>query len=161
MGCDIHVYLEKKKKINDVEQWVNIDHWQKNPYFNMEGYEDERELEHVSAYQGRNYELFGILAGVRDNSMNPIDDPRGLPDDISNETRKEYELWGRDAHTPTYFTLDELLDFYQKKPKHRETLDYFLVGIKERFDNEFIFTRNNKRNKECEEKFRVIFWFDN
>jgi hypothetical protein len=114
----------------------------------------------VSVYQGRNYELFGVLAGVRDNSMNPIDEPRGIPDDISNETRKEYELWGRDAHTPTYFTLNELLDFYHKKKKHQETLDLFLNGIKERFYQEF-FLISEGRNKDFEEKFRVIFWFDN
>lgn len=162
MGCDIHIYLESKKKINGEERWVNVDHWQINPYFNNENsdWDGEREFEHVPVYFGRNYELFGILAGVRDNSMTPIDDPRGIPNDISDVTRKEHEQWKQDAHSATYFTLDELLDFYQKKKKHQETLDYFLNGIKERFYREF-FLVSEERNKDFEKKFRVIFWFDN
>lgn len=33
MGCDIHVYLEKKTVINNVTKWVNIDYWRLNPYY--------------------------------------------------------------------------------------------------------------------------------
>lgn len=28
MGCDIHVMLERKRDINNIEKWVNIDYWQ-------------------------------------------------------------------------------------------------------------------------------------
>ena len=37
MGCDIHLYTEARTKINDKEQWINIDRWKINPWFNEEG----------------------------------------------------------------------------------------------------------------------------
>lgn len=163
MGCDIHVYLEAKKTVNEVDQWVNVDHWQINPYFNKEDsdWDGERELEQVPVYWGRNYELFGLLAGVRDNSMNPIVDPRGLPEDVSKITRKEYEHWKSDLHTPSYLTYYELMKYYHNHKKHQELLDYFLKGIKERFQQEFYILPPETRKVELEKKFRIIFWFDN
>jgi hypothetical protein len=48
---------------------------------------------------GRNYTLFGVLAGVRDSNVQPIDWPRGLPPDLSEEfvdfLRRLYAAWER------------------------------------------------------------------
>lgn len=38
-----------------------------------------------SFYSGRNYTVFGVLAGVREFNVKPIDWPRGLPPDLSEE----------------------------------------------------------------------------
>lgn len=38
-----------------------------------------------SFYSERNYTVFGVLAGVRDSDVQPIDWPRGLPPDLSEE----------------------------------------------------------------------------
>lgn len=62
MGCDIHLYFEKK---NNEGQWKKIDI-------------DERLLP-----TNRNYRLFGFLAGVRDNELEPQFEGRGWPDDTS------------------------------------------------------------------------------
>ena len=114
MGCDIHVYLERKRNINGVEKWVNIDYFKKNPYYDgVDKYETE--LEHVPVYSGRNYGLFSVLADVRNyGDVTPISEPKGVPGDMSDVTRKEYEYWECDGHSHSYFTLKELLDFYNK-----------------------------------------------
>ena len=61
MGCDIHIYTESLRRVNNVETWVNVDNWRINPYFG----DEEKEYTVCEIYQGRNYELFSFLAGVR------------------------------------------------------------------------------------------------
>lgn len=161
MGCDIHVYLEKYTSINGKSTWVNVDYWQKNPYFGIT--EDEREYEHVSCYVGRNYDLFGILAGVR-SSEDPIDEPRGLPEDVTEVTKKEYER-GDMIHTPTYYTLKELKDYLYENSDNKEIfecLNRFVGCVDDRFKEEFYIGKHDeKRYTIKENSFRVVFWFDN
>lgn len=112
MGCDIHLYTEAKKTINDNEIWVNIDNWKYNPYYNHNNPDDERELNIVDLHGRRNYDLFSVLANVRNYSDSPfICEPKGLPDDISTITMKESERWGIDGHSHSFLTLKELIDF--------------------------------------------------
>ncbi|GAI60500.1 unnamed protein product, partial [marine sediment metagenome] len=87
MGCDIHLFVEKRVGGN----WVPADKWV-----------PDKESEDKDAlmvpygnryYDGRNYHLFAILADVRNNfgfagidrgdQFNPISDPRGLPQDVT------------------------------------------------------------------------------
>lgn len=114
MGCDIHLYLER---LYD-GKWVNIDYWQYNRYYNeAEPDSSEPKMYHVGAYQGRNYELFSILAGVRNYGRNkPIKQPRGLPVDISSVTKEGYGD-GSYLHTPSWYTMKELYDYYNKHSK--------------------------------------------
>lgn len=115
MGCDIHLYTESKRTVNGVEKWVNCDYWKKNPYHGLDNYEKEYDL--VSAYSNRNYTLFGILAGVRNGYGNiVISEPKGLPEDVSEEVKKEFDRWGSDGHSHSYFTLEELKDHYALVP---------------------------------------------
>jgi hypothetical protein len=109
MGCDIHLYTEKIKSVNGVDKWVNCDHWKLNPYFGDDEYEPELEL--ISLYSGRNYTLFGVLAGVR--GRDEICPPRGLPDDVSDIVKKNSDRWDGDGHSHSYFTLDELKEYYK------------------------------------------------
>jgi hypothetical protein len=117
MGADIHIFTERYiSHVKGDEKWVNIDHWTYNPWY-KEGKDDERMLDHISIYDGRDYELFGILANVRYTpDEGPISEPRGLPDDVSNVTKKESDIWGEDGHSHTYFTLRELKDYIEKNP---------------------------------------------
>jgi hypothetical protein len=64
-------------------------------------------------YDGRNYELFGVLAGVREGNMPMIDPdgPRGTPDDLSAELQHSVDRWGDDGHSHTWYTLKELKEF--------------------------------------------------
>lgn len=80
-------------------------------------------------YDGRNYDLFAILADVRNgygfagietgSGFNVIAPPRGVPDDCSPEFRRWREDWGPDGHTPSWVTLAEILafDWTQKTTK--------------------------------------------
>jgi hypothetical protein len=162
MGCDIHVYLEKYTSVNGEYKWVNVDHWQLNPDFGS--HENEREYDLIPFYWGRNYDLFSILAEVR-GSYDPIDDPRGLPEDVTDATRKEFERWGQDAHTPSYYTLKELKDYLYNNSEDdelTETLKRFVEPMENRFREEFWITNDDeKRYTVKENAFRVVFWFDN
>ena len=61
MGCDIHANFEIK--VNN--KWL----YYSNPDID------------------RNYDLFARMANVRNNrGIKPIDDPRGLPEDITETT---------------------------------------------------------------------------
>ena len=116
MGCDIHLFTEIKKSINSQNKWVNADNWRYNPYY-QEGNDDgERMLNIESLYSGRNYELFGILAGVRDRNNDSIDDPRGLPEDVSEVTKKESDRWDGDGHSHSWLTLKELKEYQGLHP---------------------------------------------
>lgn len=105
MGCDIHTYVEKKEG----------NHWNalkgKNRFFGK--WEDEEEFTISNwIYDGRNYELFALLAGVRNTyKVTPISKPKGVPNDLSNSIMKDYEEWGVDAHSASYYTFEELLNF--------------------------------------------------
>lgn len=126
MGCDIHFYTERFTSSNDyegpkdiledrnnrieeivdgkpsTERWVSADKWVKG---NDGWVVDWNDL----YYGGRNYALFSILADVRGNEV-PIDSPRGIPIDVSVGYRYMCELWAGDAHSHSYFTLEELLE---------------------------------------------------
>lgn len=106
-------------------------------------------------YDGRNYELFGVLAGVRSKEFNPIDYPRGLPEDVTEEIKNEHQEWDVDAHSATYYTLDELLDSKYRKMSVGELaelrLQYFFKDV---LDTCLKLTDNPS-------DFRLVFWFDN
>lgn len=116
MGCDIHMFTEVLKTVDDKQVWVNVDDYRPNPYFGIDS--DEREFEHQDLHGGRNYSLFTLLAGVRDYSgKNPcISEPKGLPEDCSKLTAKAASDWEGDAHTHSWLTLAEIEAFQEKEP---------------------------------------------
>ncbi|WP_051264701.1 hypothetical protein [Nakamurella lactea] len=111
MGCDIHLYTEVQ---SDDGTWRTTT----EPVVADAGTEDEyTSLE--ATFRGRNYDLFAILAGVRNgrgfagtdlgDPTVPISEPRGIADDASEQYRAESDRWGVDGHSHSYFTLTELL----------------------------------------------------
>jgi hypothetical protein len=98
MGCDIHCNLEYQR--NKESAWYDIDLYKKNKYFGK-CEDDEPEYWKVSLYNERSYFLFGLLAGVRNYAVEPISQPRGIPDDGSESIKEYYNKWGDDAHTPS------------------------------------------------------------
>ncbi len=146
MGCDIHLYLEKrifrfddKNKENGI--WVSADKWTVEEWKVLypEDYENNFSVNYNDRiYSGRNYDLFAILADVRNGrgfagvktreGFNPISYPKGLPDDISTEVKREAESWGADGHSHSWLTLKELLDYDWQGQK---TVHYGIVNEKE------------------------------
>lgn len=102
--------------MNSQDKWVNVDNWRYNPYYEEGNDDGEPMLRIESLYSGRNYELFGILAGVRDRNNDMIDDPRGLPEDVSSVTKKESDRWDSDGHSHSWLTLKELKEYQGLHP---------------------------------------------
>lgn len=119
MGCDIHMYAEKK--IGDT--WYPFTPPEHNKWYE----EDEEDqpfnrqsaLNHDDvAWDGRNYRIFAMLAGVRNGigfasvktgePITPISKPRGLPEDVSAEVKQESDDWDIDGHSHSWLTLAEL-----------------------------------------------------
>jgi hypothetical protein len=112
MGCDIHLFTERKRYINGQEKWYNIDNWKLNPYY--ENNEDSETKYNVNyAYHDRNYDLFSILADVR-GDRTPISEAKGLPEDVSDVVKAESDNWGSDGHSHSYFTMEELYSYFEQ-----------------------------------------------
>lgn len=137
MGCDIHFYVEEKtdgswgyspppprrcddcdgtgknvdKTGNSRKEWVGqLCYWCKGSG------KSRRPL-----YDGRNYDLFAMLADVRNGrgfagcrtgeGFAPIAAPKGLPEDASPEVADWAEGRDVDGHSHSYLTLTELLAY--------------------------------------------------
>jgi len=124
MGCDIHLQVEQRINGRWGEAFPNVpcsgshseDYPLKSCYWcKGSGYE--------STYSGRNYDLFAILADVRNYSeIAPIASPRGVPVDASHSYLEKVREWGCDGHSHSYFTLKELLDFNWEKSINKTAL---------------------------------------
>lgn len=107
MGCDIHMHVEYKDRTG---KWACGDYFSLDPDSTLEN--PRYDLQEF--YGGRNYGLFSILADVRNyDNIEPIENPRGLPEDISEFVKRCYKHWVMVAHSFSYFTLQELIDFYK------------------------------------------------
>lgn len=125
MGCDIHAHIEYTKVCGR--------------YF-------------AKAIIPRNYALFSYMAGVRAyGQVEPVVPPRGLPDNMEEETREDYDEQKRDAHTPSYLNYTEFKLAYDRASEEfagrcRVTLAY-LAAMK-------VLDRAGFNP-------RIVFWFDN
>ena len=89
--------------------------------------------------------MFAILADVCNgrgfagcktgDGFNIIDEPRGLPNDVSSEVKSQAESWDGDGHSHSWFTLAELESFdWDQTTKHegwvnyREFVQYIKLG---------------------------------
>lgn len=150
MGCDIHVYVEKK---NEFGIWEAIDgvnpliadyrsyaatSRERGDFERAKKYEEKANMIEDGSYaaqtedkwdvayyspkvfknwifDGRNYNLFGILAGVRRYDLDPIAEPRDIPQDASPMVVADYEGWEENAHSATYLTLRDLKEYDWKQ----------------------------------------------
>lgn len=155
MGCDIHCNLEYRR--NTKSAWYDIDLYKKNKYFG-EDESNEPEYWKVALYNERSYFLFGLLAGVRNRMVEPIKQPRGIPEDVSESVKNCYEKY-TDYHTPSWYTLYEL-------KRAQKTLDELVLQeLIDAIELRYIQSENygyKKTLTEDEQKnIRLIFWFDN
>ncbi|MGV9454254.1 hypothetical protein [Streptomyces sp. NPDC003635] len=98
MGTDIHGYVEVRNGWIDTSEPDDDDlflRW--HPAMN---------LRHL--YDGRSYEAFGCLFGVRGRTFEPLAAGRGFPADASRATRRAYAWEEEDSHSPTWITWAEL-----------------------------------------------------
>lgn len=84
MGCDIHLRVERRRKVNPYPYYKN--EW------NDVGFEGE--------FTSRIYGMFARMAGVRGNGTNKVEfKPRGLPEDMTD--------WATCESFYKYVTSDE------------------------------------------------------
>jgi hypothetical protein len=113
MGTDIHAYLETFD--SDGLPWVSRDVWVKDDYEGMTVPYTKTVL------SNRNYDLFAILANVRNGrgfagivtgaGFAPMAAGRGFPEDVSAEVRSSYGGWAGDGHSTTWVTLADVLAY--------------------------------------------------
>lgn len=120
MGCDIHMHVECKKQ----GRWV---------------------LHSNDIYDGRDYELFGILAGVRGRCV-PISHPKGLPFDVTDEVKRLHDSWGEDAHSSSWLTFNEI---------YNSRFDYDNTSL-QHIALEMLRAKRDQQS----EYVRIVFWFD-
>lgn len=138
MGCDIYCHFEVKIK----------DKW-----------------EHYSEPNiGRNYALFGLMAGVRNYDIEPIIQPKGLPDNLSIITQMCWDR-GDEYHHPSWFNSEEvkILDKKLDELFHNSKSIYYTGDHKIRFGYVFNQSLDNLKHFVVKgvEDVRLIFWFAN
>ena len=117
MGCDIHIYRERKVNGNwetSTTETVNY-YGEGEEYTSVSNGIDSFE-EGAVRYVGRNYNLFSFLSGVRSYGetwfMDPIAEDRGFPEDICDVNKQLLD--DCDLHSHGYVTLAELNDLIQE-----------------------------------------------
>lgn len=92
MGCDLHYHIEvRHRKSHEKGGRYSWDH-----------------ADLSTECTDRSYAVFGALAGVRSDEVKPIDEPRGLPSDVTEETREGYETKGGGCHSASWCDAHEL-----------------------------------------------------
>lgn len=145
MGCDIHLFLERKT----AKGWIDSTPYVKDDFDN-----DIRIQDHYT----RCYMLFGILAGVRYHSGPNIAFPRGIPENCCQEYKNFVEEWQADGHNHSFFTVDELITAAKKYTGDAKgELEEFIRHIMKMIDvvNPYAIDYHDYT------EYRVCFFFDN
>lgn len=133
MGCDIHLHAEIKLK----NEWHH----------------------YATPSVPRSYRLFGKMAGVRNNEIDPISPPRGLPADISDVTRYDYDSWKEDAHSASWLGSSEIADLSDwLRSIDDDESDCFGYLFGNTYGS---FSRYPDERPDGLEDIRFVFWFDN
>jgi hypothetical protein len=90
MGCDIHCYVEYR--LNGEDSWRGFG-GRINP--------------------GRNYVMFGFLAGVRDDGP-PVVGLRGFPDNASWQAKDDNYLWISDVEADGHVTREKAKQYIEE-----------------------------------------------
>ena len=153
MGCDIHMQVEYRTKIDGTMQWCNGSLYEVNKYH--DSYPDEPKYKRICLInERRNYNLFGLLAGVRNYYIKPIASPRGFPNDASKSITEKYNSCRIHAHSASWLTLAELMNAARSHP---DLLNDLVAELHTYFHRVF----PNPAPLITANELRIVFWFDN
>ena len=155
MGCDIHTLVQVKKD----GVWRDSD---------------------LEVFDCCSYGIFGFLANVRNYSEVPcISEPRGLPDDWSQDYTESLGLNCGDYHSYSWLTLSELLNydynivFWDRRISRVMSTGWIdgaataasgegrMIKIRDFLGNYFFDELFRMLELGDSDNVRVIFWFDN
>ena len=153
MGCDIHMQVEYRTKIDGTMQWCDGNLYEVDKFRDYYP-DDPKPVRIYLANEKRNYTLFGLLAGVRNYDIKPIASPRGFPDDASKSIIQEYNYCGSEAHSASWLTLAELMNAARTHP---DLLNDLVAELHTYFHRVF----PNPAPLITQNELRIVFWFDN
>lgn len=148
MGCDIHGFCEVKEngvwKLNTKKVFKNSyylspeelkERQKENPDYEISEWQKDEFQEHPST--SRNYDWFAILADVRNgrgfagvptgDGFAIISEPKGVPDDATEEWLENVDQWDSDMHSHSYLTLEDFDSF----DWNQTTNKYGVISMKE------------------------------
>jgi hypothetical protein len=148
MGADIHIFVEQLN--HKTHKWE---------YYDMPHFTSDEGLKTTRPFDWRNYFMFGMLGGVRNNEVIGFDTNRGFPDDLSDDVALENQQWDNDGHSHNYIALEELLDFdYDANPfgydSSRMTFRHYLPDI-------YFINLEELKQLGNPKDVRILFFFDN
>lgn len=169
MGCDIHEHFEVRRDGG----WTRIDVLPRVDW-DLTTHEEEEAYWNLPLFMDRDYELFAILAGVRNRlGVRPISPPRGVPKDSSEATRAAWDIarTSPEIHSASWLSLQEFLEFDWDQPLIysglreegiRPYVHHFLTYRDAVSDNNFV-NRGLAQLQTLVENpadLRMVFWFD-
>lgn len=124
IGTDIHGFVSVRDK--------NSGKWRQIHLYRVDKYRNA--LREIEPYNGRNYTLFGVLAGIRYMPEGgPIVDPRGIKIDAAPDVYDTWETEKEWGHTAGWLTLAELRlaakDRERYTKEERQSLKSLIHGI--------------------------------
>ena len=149
MGCDIHMF--KEKKISGV--WKCLDKFIPE--------EDSSPCRETSFFnEDRDYEFFVVIAGVRGEGRLHYQDD--LPQDIS-ETLMIHSVrhWGSDGHSHSSITKPQVKTVLSKISNALSTCQSCGQDIESKVVSQHVIDRFEEIYNNLEDDERCVFWFDN
>ena len=164
MGCDIHMIAEIKDKsvgANNQEWRPLLDPIFKDRYFDKKEPICRWNIPYTfQPYADRNYEVFSVLANVRNGwGIKPIDEARGYPEDMHAVSKWLLDGYDYVDHSPSWLSLDEVLAYDWNGTES----NYFEDGktLKDsarRFLENMELLKKYAEDEDCE--VRLVFGFD-
>lgn len=144
MGCDIHLYREKK--VNG--KWQTAESW-------SDRYgEGVLDVNWEDRYTGRNYNLFGLLSkGVRRDHDLAVEQ-RGVPEDACPEYKALVDNWNVDGHSHSWMTLTELKELQQRLKENKTTI----TGMMDKEQLEQLMAESVKENPDWNLLYPYCQW---
>lgn len=160
MGTDINLRINARAKNSDEWQYLTL--YKKNF--------ETGEMEPIDCYDGRDYELFGLLAGVR-SDIEPLVPTRGLPESLAPEIYEQFYWFDDDGndwspywHDATWYDITELRAFCDSSRITEYDDDNDEVKLSERF-RRFVYDIDQTlaaywRWYPNPGEVQVVMWFD-
>lgn len=175
MGCDIHSFAEKKNR--ETGKWEKVGNAFTLDSFDREMAKKDKD-DHPFCW--RSYSLFSFLAGVRNyDRCEPLSKPKGMPKDVSDDVKSEWEMWEPDGHSASFLTLRELCEFdYEKVFWNRRITKQLsqnswtgaalaeegegkMISYRQNLGEMFFIHLEDLKVLGDPDDVRIVFWFDN